>query len=154
LAAGWPGLAASGATGAPNVTPPDFTLPGEPGWIGETKAPRGVSDPAEAGAGAVPGSAGPPGAPVSPAASATGGWVVVVVGSGRFGVATTICFGSDDGPDHADWIVSLPLPAARRAATWYRYVPGADRLRVNVVTFPPACPTVFHGPSPTRSWTT
>ena len=44
--------------------------------------------------------------------------MVVVVASGRLGAATTICFGSAAGPDHADWVVSVPLPAARRAATW------------------------------------
>ena len=44
--------------------------------------------------------------------------MVVVVVSGRFGSATTICLGSAAGPAQADWTVSLPLPAARRAATW------------------------------------
>ena len=88
--AGWPGLAACGATGLPNVVPPDFTLPGEPGWIGDTRAPLRLVSPvpgpgagapgaagslaapeADAGAGAA-GSAGAglPDGPVSPAASA------------------------------------------------------------------------------------
>ena len=86
--AGWVGLPASGATVPPTVAPPDFTLPGEPGWMGDTSGPlRPVSEApgpgagppgaagslvapeADAGAGAAR-SAGLPGAPVSPAASA------------------------------------------------------------------------------------